>query len=706
MTNKTRKHDGWSTSIRDQDLLDDDDDTGDDDLSPVRRTAASQRAHAQQGSDWDWDWSSELVDIGLVREPAALKFVETPFTLARRNAPPPPPPEAAVASLQAKLPTNKPSSKPALPVRPAGKQQQVSSSSPNPDSQPSGLARSPAQPQPQPQPQPDVVVVKKASLLASSGFRPATLAPMLPHTGTDKPALPVDEPSSAQPIAVRWPASPSVKSAASALLAPDTPTTADRCTLIASSPPNGTLANNLLTDALTSPTEMTLPSSEGDLCSFRIDSPAPFHPYDHPIRARPSYTSENHDSADHSASELPYWNRPAEPKKAAVRSGLRAPFVPPASTRPRQSPSAPGCHPPASGLEKLSPDLSQPQQQQSANAYRASGPSGMFHPRAQAQQLSAHLLAAPTPTPASTSATVARQTPAKPLRGHGGGGGGGGEGISPATRKRLDRFKRVGNFGTATTDSLIAVATKSSAAAASSPIPPKSTWVEEEEEESTCFSSTATTTNRTKVSATFSLPGLAAGGGTSSTAATKKADVIGRHGRSGRLGFTPAEPLSAFRARSSGLSVPASTAAYSSFSSFASSSPTAATSGGGARRAFGRARPGQPAEPVSPTPPPPPPPHSHSTGSQRKREQIVLGAAIRSVRPVSLTSTRPSGFHIGTTKTIGRPLAAPRKRVADRYEEDANAAGGHGHQEEEDGTEKDDEEARRRRRLYRSSLGL
>lgn len=75
--NKPR--DGWSTSLRN---ADDDDDNDDGSSSP----SAASRPPPAEGSDWDWNWSSELIDIGLVDEPAHLRFVETPFTLAKRNA--------------------------------------------------------------------------------------------------------------------------------------------------------------------------------------------------------------------------------------------------------------------------------------------------------------------------------------------------------------------------------------------------------------------------------------------------------------------------------------------------------------------------------------------------------------------------------------------------------------------------------------------
>lgn len=75
--NKPR--DGWSTSLRNAD----DDDSDDDGSSSP---SAASRPPPAEGSDWDWNWSSELIDIGLVDEPAHLRFVETPFTLAKRNA--------------------------------------------------------------------------------------------------------------------------------------------------------------------------------------------------------------------------------------------------------------------------------------------------------------------------------------------------------------------------------------------------------------------------------------------------------------------------------------------------------------------------------------------------------------------------------------------------------------------------------------------
>ncbi|GAA6030779.1 hypothetical protein JCM8097_008873 [Rhodosporidiobolus ruineniae] len=92
LTKRTqRTSDGWSRSLRDDDAFDSDDDANGADEAT---TAASGRGARGRGSgavqgDDDDPWSSssgwsDPVDIAFVEEPRELKFVETPFTIARR----------------------------------------------------------------------------------------------------------------------------------------------------------------------------------------------------------------------------------------------------------------------------------------------------------------------------------------------------------------------------------------------------------------------------------------------------------------------------------------------------------------------------------------------------------------------------------------------------------------------------------------------
>ncbi|GJN93096.1 hypothetical protein Rhopal_006141-T1 [Rhodotorula paludigena] len=80
----SRKTDGWSRSLLDAD------DSSDDDASA--RSPSRSKLHAQRTrtvsselEGFAWGAGFDHVDIGLVDEPADLKFVETPFTLAKRK---------------------------------------------------------------------------------------------------------------------------------------------------------------------------------------------------------------------------------------------------------------------------------------------------------------------------------------------------------------------------------------------------------------------------------------------------------------------------------------------------------------------------------------------------------------------------------------------------------------------------------------------
>jgi hypothetical protein len=86
---------GWSHSLRDDDLCgssSSDEDGGSVPSSTRTGKAASGSAGIIRSGEEDWGhlWSdsSAPVDIGMVEEPEDLKFVDTPFTKARRNARP------------------------------------------------------------------------------------------------------------------------------------------------------------------------------------------------------------------------------------------------------------------------------------------------------------------------------------------------------------------------------------------------------------------------------------------------------------------------------------------------------------------------------------------------------------------------------------------------------------------------------------------
>lgn len=81
----SRKADGWSRSLLDADDSSDDDASA---RSPSRSKLHPQRTRtvSSELEGFVWGAGFDHVDIGLVDEPADLKFVETPFTLARRTA--------------------------------------------------------------------------------------------------------------------------------------------------------------------------------------------------------------------------------------------------------------------------------------------------------------------------------------------------------------------------------------------------------------------------------------------------------------------------------------------------------------------------------------------------------------------------------------------------------------------------------------------
>lgn len=318
-------------------------------------------------------------------------------------------------------------------------------------------------------------------------------------------------------------------------------------------------------------------------------------------------------------------------------------------------------------------------------------------------------------TPSSSAMTTMTTTHSLPLRHRH-------EGISPETRKRLDRFKRVGNFSASSSSALA----NASAAAAkvetdpgrllrlsrrgdddgpslepSTPMPNRSAF-----QAGGPVNDDSARSSIRKVSTKFSLPGFgtAEGSSSSSSLQIKK--------KRSRLDFTPDEPLEVFRQKKN------------AHGPSSSSSPSA--------------NGWDDVEPVSPSPlfptggPFQQQQRRHQEELQQqlpRRETIVLGAAVRSVRPVSLataaaaaatTGNNNNNNKLGTSSSSSlssslslpkrqtggfkRPLAAARTRPnfiirgddADDDDYQGGAARDEGRRESEDA---------KRRRLYRS-LGL
>lgn len=208
------------------------------------------------------------------------------------------------------------------------------------------------------------------------------------------------------------------------------------------------------------------------------------------------------------------------------------------------------------------------------------------------------------------------------------------EGSSPETRKRLDRFKRVGNFSSSSSSSLAST----SAATEVEPDPGRLLPLSrrDDDDDGPSLNPTTPVPDRSalsggpvnddsdprssihKVSTKFSLPGFGTAevSSGSSSLQTKK--------KRSRLDFTPFEPLEVFQQKKK----------KNAHVLSSSSSPSPDDDG-----AWND-------EPVSPTPVFPTGGPSqrrrqqqrHQVQAQPRRETIVLGTAVRSVRPVSIAT--------------------------------------------------------------------
>ncbi|GAA5992161.1 hypothetical protein JCM10908_001797 [Rhodotorula pacifica] len=659
---KASQQDGWSTSLRDDD---DASSSSADEANPRQPTTTASNTDKNElyteGSDWDWNWSSDLVDIGLVQEPDELKFVETPFTLAKRNAaassssrqtkqsaPSSSKDDATAKKLAksaAKTATAKSKTTRKASATKANAPQRItppataSRSSPAASEKPlNDSSAPPAQPSAGSEPAPrngtatfarpalspttpQSHVINKARLIASSGFRPA---PRLAarscedNEGEEEPAsfnkpLQAVEQCSASPM----PAPSASRRKNGTSLQSDSPVmklgqaVPDRSRT--SSSPSISAIAHLLTDTRPSPTETTMPSSDLELhedgrlgARVRDDSPCPS-----PVASLARPARQLGMSCAALPSELTQATRSdaGVVKPNAMRPAAGRPFVPPTRvTRPDEA--------------QLPQQLTTHRDESSPCAHK----SITYSPREAEAPVPALRPQQQPVHPASKAMTNASTPAPKVSRSHG-------QGISPMTRKRLDRFKRVGNFSTQLDE-------PASAAKAA---------------DTTAFPTPAAASSSSRVSTSFSLPGI----GPPSCAQVKPP-------KRSRLDFTPSEPLESFRAR------------HPSRPNLQQPSPASG-------RSF---EPRE--EPVSPTP------AGRMTGGGR--EKIVLGAAVRSVRPVMLagqtgassgSSSSSSSRKPAPPKRFKRPLAAPRV--------DYSAFG-------EAGQEEETQEAKRRR-LYRS-LGL
>ncbi|BGP27086.1 hypothetical protein Rt10032_c12g4886 [Rhodotorula toruloides] len=175
MLSKAKTTPDWSCSLRH-----DDNDISGDDAGP-RSPSTSRSAQAGSWGDRDdddgfaWGSTTDFVDIGMVDEPASLKFVETPFTMAKR---------AGATSGKAAKSVAKPKEK--------------------------GKARRPpppakAQPAPSPASLPRQSTVQSASKAGLAAAASSKTPAKAKTTSTFKPL----QPFSAAPVAPRAPAAPS-----------------------------------------------------------------------------------------------------------------------------------------------------------------------------------------------------------------------------------------------------------------------------------------------------------------------------------------------------------------------------------------------------------------------------------------------------------------------------------------------------------------
>ncbi|GAA5964305.1 hypothetical protein JCM8115_006062 [Rhodotorula mucilaginosa] len=808
--NKPR--DGWSTSLRN-----DDDDDSDDDCSSS--PSAAPPPPPAEGSDWDWNWSSELIDIGLVDEPAHLRFVETPFTLAKRNALT----KRAAAETETVANTEKrklattptasafakkakptASTTPAPPHQSAALKKTQGSSPPPSDgqqqavppisSQPS-LPKDPLRATPIAQQQSrEETPSSKARLISSSRFRPASMSTSSPTVFSSS--------SSSQPSSSF--AAPDKAALAIAATA-ETETESEQASPAAGlsstkstarvQHPLGTTAASLTPPSNRLPQAAPSTYSVGTGVVHKVPpnqakiSTLPCSASSELACASPT-TATKEDANDHDADDSPCLPPPPPSRRhrgdqqegcsAAIAGTFAAPVnvnkrLPTAKLNKPNAVRRPP--PPPTNLPFVSPLVARQrplklQQQQSFpeqegeedDATRSLAVASAVHPPPQQQQQqqqqqkqqkrsrvgdgdllfpqaikappssSAFSTAGPassssssssarTPFVSSTTTTTATTTTTTTegsnslrtthmYRQH--------EGISPETRKRLDRFKRVGNFSCSSSSTLASASSSTAAEVGTdsgrlltlsrrgdddgpcldpttTPMPDRSALESGEPVREDDVYSAAPSSSIRKVSTTkFNLPGFGPGGGgvVGSSLQTKK--------KRSRLDFTPDEPLEVFRQKKKKKKNAHGPLLSSSSSPFPHDNDGAWNG----------------VEPVSPSP-------LHPTGApfqqrqqrpQPERETIVLGAAVRSVRPVSLAGTTGNTLNtlnnnnkVGTSSSslppkrqtggFKRPLAAARTRGNLIIRGDDNDD-----DDEEERASHEGEDAKRRR-LYRS-LGL
>ncbi|GAA6013295.1 hypothetical protein JCM10207_000846 [Rhodosporidiobolus poonsookiae] len=545
-------------------------------------------------SSWTWGAvsSTDSVDIGQVDEPASLKFVETPFTIARRPLPVPvkPPTKPAKAASKQKVqaapskltPRNKPvapqlhrasspSAPPAPPALPASPATPSSTRVPEPALRTSALALHAAKEPigavlPRPSPHTPKQTASAGALLprpcapflfppspfsldtfptngkaASSETAPTSPAP-------PSPPQPAEQPN---PLTIRTDSPPpSVEIDASSRHAPDPPPQRKPKPTKAFVPPRRVPAQSAQPG----------PAASGDFPSTSLSDPQPFTPM------KPSLTSA-----------------PFRPVFSPTLSVHRTPSQPSVSFAPPASTPVPVAHlaaPVAPSLAPPSPSASRPRQPAPRQSASARLKPFRFAPTAShSAQPSPPVKPQPRrPPPASSSA---QQTP-----------------------------------------------TRAPALPAARPPPPPA----------------LSTSSGASSTAAFTLPGLAPSGG--------------------RKSFVPAESLAAFRAR------------------------TAARAGANAvaetRRSAGKRTRYEDDDGDG----------ECSKADERERERVVLGAAVRSVRPVSLAhsaslSAARKKPRLGVEARLGpAPLVSAVRP----------AAGGGG----EEGTGGRESDEARLRRLYRS----
>ncbi|GAA5902379.1 hypothetical protein JCM8208_007273 [Rhodotorula glutinis] len=621
----------WSRSLRDSD---DDDDSPDHHLAPTSSAspARTKRTSTPIDEGSDWAWGADTVDIGLVSEPQGLKFVETPFTLAKRtgaskhSATSNRPTAPKGTSSQYKTPRS-------TPVKP-----------PAPPKPPSSFSLPPLKVD---KPTPTGPATARGAKTAASsptssrGNRPPALSRAPPH-------LPVAHTSSSSPLAPRRPTHEVVLQ--------DVPETAP-------------------TTTATSDSHM--------LPSFSSSVPAPSTPSTTPLLAKaapapgPTSSSPLAIRADSPS--------PRSPSPSSSPPAFQAPLLRPTAVRP--VPSGRSLAPGAPSIARAAAAAAAPPPTPSTSTrpYALDEPLTRISTPPPRKKQRVPLPALGPPALAGVALDLPGPAHASPPSGapprRSGAGAAAGTASSGAAQARLERFRHVGNFAAAPSAGAGAgagtgVGASTGAGAGAREVSTGgaggreggagASAAEREEPRTTSRPSDAASRPTTALhTSTFRLPGLVPSSSSPSSRQHAPSSPTDR------LAFKPAESLAEFRARRA---AEVEAAARGRGTGAGGRGEEAGGGGGG------------------------------GGGGPPRRERIVLGTAVRSVRPVALAQA-PLG---SGSSMRGRGRGRARGGFAAPRAGGAGAGAGHGRGDEPGlaASRGEGESAEARlRRVYRSLDG-